>query len=338
MTKKKLMAAMGIVVAVIGVTVLVRMKFDRQEPTAPVVYGNVEIRDAQLAFNEQELVAEVLAEEGDVVEQGQVLAKLRDSQLKTQLEEAKAQAEAQRQVVDRLENGTRPQEIRQARAEVEAAQVRVRNARLNLQRLESTSEVGASSRQALDDARAALAVEEAQHNVTQQALDLALAGPRAEDIAEARARLEANRSQVDLLAQRLADTVLHAPAPGIIQSRILEPGEMAGPTRPAFILALTDPKWVRAYVPERDLGRVAEGMSATVTSDSWPDRTFEGHIGFISPTAEFTPQPVETEDLRTKLVYEIRVLVADPDNRLRLGMPVTVRVAAASAASGMKDH
>ena len=68
------------------------------------------------------------------------------------------------------------------------------------------------------------------------------------------------------------------------------------------------------------------------------DRTFEGHIGFISPTAEFTPQPVETEDLRTKLVYEIRVLVADPDNRLRLGMPVTVRVAAASAASGMKDH
>jgi len=335
--KKKLLVLVILLVTA-GAVILWWTMFDREEGGPLVLYGNVEIRDAQLAFNEQELIAEVDAEEGDMVQAGQVLARLRDGQLNAQLAEAKAQLEAQRQVLDRLENGTRPQEIRQARAEVEAADVRVKNARLNLQRLETTSEVGASSRQALDDARAALEVEQAQRNVKKQSLDLALVGPRAEDIAQARAQVQASQSRVSLLTQRVEDTVLKAPAAGVIQSRILEPGEMAGPTRPAFILALTEPKWVRAYVSERDLGRVREGLKATVYSDTWPDRGFEGWIGFISPEAEFTPQSVETTDLRTKLVYEVRVMVTDPGNSLRLGMPMTVRVDAEDASAAKKSQ
>ena len=120
--------------------------------------------------------------------------------------------------------------------------------------------------------------------------------------------------------------ILISPAPGIIQNRILEPGEMASPTQPVFTLALTDPKWVRAYVPEPDLGRINLGMKAKILSDSFPDQSFEGWIGFISPVAEFTPKSVETEDLRTKLVYEVRVFVHDSKDLLRLGMPVTVIV------------
>jgi len=112
----------------------------------------------------------------------------------------------------------------------------------------------------------------------------------------------------------------------VIQSRILEVGEMAGPSRPAFILALTDPKWARTYVPEPDLGRLHEGMRAKITSDTWPNKTFGGRIGFISSVAEFTPKTVESTDLRTKLVYEVRVLVDDPKDQLRLGMPVTVTI------------
>ncbi len=160
----------------------------------------------------------------------------------------------------------------------------------------------------------------------QQVLDLAVAGPRQEDIAEAAAKHQAMEAGVALLRHRLADTILMAPAPGVIQSRILEPGEMAGPTRPAFILALTDPKWVRTYVAEPDLGRLREGMAATISSDSWPDKIFNGRVGFISSVAEFTPKSVETTDLRTKLVYEVRVLVDDPHDQLKLGMPVTVQI------------
>jgi HlyD family secretion protein len=101
---------------------------------------------------------------------------------------------------------------------------------------------------------------------------------------------------------------------------------MASPQKPAFTLAITDPKWVRAYVAETDLGAVHEGMQAAVTVDGFPGRSFPGWIGFISPVAEFTPKSVETTDLRSSLVYQIRVFVKDPADALRLGMPATVHI------------
>ena len=298
---------------------------------AVVLYGNVEVRDAQLAFTEQELVSEVLVEEGDTVVAGQVLARLRSHQLRNRLDEAQARLDARRQIVRRLENGSRKQEIEQARSEVNVEQVRVDNARASLQRLEQTAAIGASSRQALDDARASFDVKLAQLEVARQNLALLREGPREEEIKQAQAELTARRAQLNLLRERLEDSALKAPFDGVIQSRILEPGEMAGPTKPAFILARTDPKWIRAYVPEPSLGLIREGMSAEVFCDTWPDRAFSGQVGFISSVAEFTPKAVETTDLRTKLVYEVRVLVADPENELRLGMPVTVEMADVSA-------
>jgi HlyD family secretion protein len=101
---------------------------------------------------------------------------------------------------------------------------------------------------------------------------------------------------------------------------------MASPQRPVYSLAITDPKWVRAYVSEPDLGKVQHGMAAWVVVDSFPNRRFDGWIGFISPVAEFTPKTVQTEELRTSLVYEVRVFVKDPSDELRLGMPATVHV------------
>ena len=113
----------------------------------------------------------------------------------------------------------------------------------------------------------------------------------------------------------------------VVRTRIMEPGEIASPQKPVFSLAIIDPKWVRAYVNERDLGRVRQGMGAKITVDSFPDRPLDGWVGFISPTAEFTPKPVETSELRTSLVYEVRVFAKDPHDELRLGMPATVVVA-----------
>ena len=130
---------------------------------------------------------------------------------------------------------------------------------------------------------------------------------------------------------------LTSPSAGVIQNRILEPGEMASPNRPVVTMALTDPKWVRAYVPEPDLGRINLGMKAEILNDSFPNQKFEGWIGFISPVAEFTPKTVETEDLRTKLVYEVRVYVHDSKDLLRLGMPVTVIVDRTASAGVSKE-
>lgn len=110
---------------------------------------------------------------------------------------------------------------------------------------------------------------------------------------------------------------------------------MAFPATPVLTLALNTPLWIRAYVPEPDLGKVAKGMKAEITTDSFPGKRYHCWVGFISPTAEFTPKNVETPALRTRLVYQVRIYVNDPQNEFRLGMPATVTISLAR--SGMKS-
>ena len=229
--------------------------------------------------------------------------------------------------LQRLRSGSRPEEIAQARANVESAKADAVNARQQYERIKSAAEMSAGRavrQQDVDSANAALQVAEAKLAVNQRALELAVIGPRKEDIAEAEARLRANEAQVALLRQQLVDAQLLAPVDAVVRTRILEPGDMASPQKPVFSLAITDPKWVRAYVSESDLGKIREGMAAAVAVDSFPKRRFDGWVGFISPVAEFTPKAVQTEELRTSLVYEVRVFVKDPSDELRLGMPATV--------------
>jgi len=299
-----------------------------------ILYGNVDLRQVEPAFNNNERISAVLVQEGDRVHKGQVLARLDTSRLAPQVNQAQAQAAAQQRVVERFHNGTRPEEIAQAVANLASARAEAANTRLQYERLKKLSsvrlqdgsEVRAASREEFDNAKAALDVAEAKVTVNEKALELARLGPRKEDVAEAEARLRANNAQHALLRQQLDDAQLIAPSDAIVRTRLLEPGEMASPQRPVFSLAIIDPKWVRAYVSESELAKVYPGMKAFVAVDSAPDRRFEGWIGFISPVAEFTPKTVQTEDLRTSLVYEVRVFVRDPEDELRLGMPATVHL------------
>lgn len=299
---------------------------DRDEASFLGLYGNVDLREVALAFEESERIASVLVEEGSRVTRGQVIAELETDRLLQEVSRAEGNARAREHALRRLLNGTRPQEIDRARAELEAAEVEARNAKRTFDRLEGLAGTGATTPQDIDDAQAALDSAEARRKVAREVLDLAVAGPREEDIAEARANLDTAKADLALLKRRLEDTSLASPVDGIVRARILEPGEMASPEKPVLTIALTTPKWIRAYVPETDLARVRPGMPAKVSVDSFPDRTYTGWVGFVSPTAEFTPKSVETPELRTSLVYEIRVFVEDPENELRLGMPATVRI------------
>jgi HlyD family secretion protein len=302
--------------------------FTHRKPPADelTLYGNVDLRQVQLAFNNSERISAVLAQEGDRVRKGQLLARLDTSRLEPQVAQAEAAAEAQRYAVDRLHNGSRPEEIAQARANLEAAKADAVNARQQYERNKRLVATQGVSMQDVETSKAALDVAEAKVVVQQKALDLALAGPRQEDVAQGEAQLRANLAQLAFLRQQLADAELRAPSDTVVRTRLLEPGEMSSPQRPVFSLAITDPKWVRAYVSEPDLGKVHPGMAASVASDSFPGRRFDGWVGFVSSVAEFTPKPVQTEELRTTLVYEVRVFVKDPSDELRLGMPATVYI------------
>ena len=299
----------------------------RGGPGALTLYGNVDLRQVDLAFNNSERVTAVLVKEGDHVVPGQVLARLDTGRLQPQLEQAEAMADAQASAVQRLQHGSRPQEIAQARANLAQAQADAQTAEAKgrrVQELWDSSQGKATSRQDLDDAKAAAGAAAARVTAQQKALELQVLGPRKEDVTQAEAQLRADRAQIALLQRQVADAVLTAPTKGVIRSRVLEPGDMASPQKTVFSLAILDPKWVRAYVSEPDLGHVRQGERATVTVDAFPGRSFSGWLGFISPMAEFTPKTVQTEDLRSSLVYEIRVFVDDPRDDLRLGMPATV--------------
>lgn len=332
---KRLMSGVALIVVVALVAGYYGWR--HQQPSSANVltlYGNVDIRQVSLAFEGSDRVAEMRVDEGDRVQTGQVLAVLDTRTAVLQLAQATAQVGVLEQTLLALRNGSRPEEIAQADAQVAAAQAEVQRSHVQWQRLQATAgQTGgrAVSAQDLDNARTQWDVAQAQLAAVQQTRKLARLGPRAEDIARAEAQLQAAKAEQALLQHRVTLAELRAPQDGVIRARLLEPGDMASPQRPVYTIALTDPKWVRAYVSGDHLGRVHEGMDASVKVDSAPGRAIPGRVGFISSVAEFTPKTVQTEELRTSLVYEVRVLVDDADDALRLGMPATVHLALAAA-------
>ncbi len=290
------------------------------------LYGNVEVREAALAFPISGRLARIPAEEGDRVATGDLLAVLEQERFRQRVAEAEGQVAAQRERFLKLQRGTRPQEIRRAEANVQAAGAEAENARRRLNRLQGLADKQFVPPQSLDDAAADVRATRARLNAAREALDLAREGPRPEDIAAARAHLEALEAALARHRQDLTDTELRAPVAGVVRERLMEPGEVAGPQSPVLSLAQRDRVWVRAFLPEPQLGRVAPGMAATIRTDSHPDREFAARVGHISPTAEFTPKTVQTTEVRPDLVYRVRINACEPYDALRLGMPVTVTI------------
>ncbi|VVM05636.1 Macrolide export protein MacA [Methylacidimicrobium cyclopophantes] len=261
-----------ILAAVVGCVLWLRARAEAREWLT--FYGNIDIREIQLAFYDEGRIERMLVQEGDRIKKGQVLAELD---------------------ISRLEDA-----VRKAEATVRVDQAALENAEITYRRTEALAKDLYVSLQDRDNAIAALK--------------------------EARDRLKADEAALVLARRQLHDGKLVAPKDGVIEVRILEPGDMVTPQAPVFTVALDNPIWARIYVPEPDLGKIFPGMRAEIYTDSYPGRAFPGWIGYISPTAEFTPKSVETPQLRTRLVYEVRVYACNPDYRLRLGMPATVKI------------
>ena len=326
-SQKKLSIGLVIAIAAAGGYAAYDFWTQRELPPANIVlYGNIDIREADLAFNVSGRIESMLAEEGDAVETGQLIATLEADIYQAEVEAAKARVNAQRAVLDRLLAGNRPEEIKGARANVRAIEADLEDARASLRRTEKLASDKFAPLQKLDEDRARVKNLEARLKAAEQQLSLAIQGPRDEDIAEARAQIKADEAQLTLALHRLDYTELHAKDRGVVKTRIVEPGAVVLAPTPVYTLALSDPVWVRTYVSEPDLGKVHPGMTAGVVTDSDPDKIYDGWVGFISPVAEFTPKTVETREVRTSLVYRLRVYVKNPDNGLHQGMPATVHL------------
>jgi HlyD family secretion protein len=329
---KKLLVAL--LVAALLVTVGFAWRFahrNKNDGSDLTLQGNVDIRQVSLAFDGSGRVAEMRVEEGDPVKAEQVVAVLDTQALSLQADQAKAEIQVQQQNLARMHNGSRPEEIAQARSQLDAATADAQRAVQDLSRLQDlakTTQGRGVSPQELDRARSSVEMARAKADSQREALRLSEIGPRAEDIAGAEAQLKSSQARYALLEYQISLGALKAPSDAVVRSRLAEPGDMVTQQRAIYTLALTHPKWIRAYVSETDLGRIKPGMTARIMTDAEPDKPVEGSVGYISSVAEFTPKTVQTEELRTSLVYEVRVVAEDKNDRLRLGQPVTVRFAA----------
>jgi len=336
---KKLIAVVLVVIAVVIIGFWAwKYNNKNQKDNVLTLYGNVDIRQVSLAFEQSGRIEKLLVQEGDKVKAGQLLATLNTNALHIQAKQAQAQLKAQQEAIVKQDVGARPEEITQAKAQLASAQAELDKTNKNLQRLQilvSSTDGRAISQQELDYAKSNKDSAEAAVRERQANLELIIKGARKEDREATKAQYEVTKANLDLINYNLTQAELNSPVNAVVRARLQEVGDMTTAQKAVYTLALTDPKWIRVYVNEQDLSSIKMGGTAQVIRDSYPNQPINGKIGYISSVAEFTPKTVQTEEIRTTLVYEVRVYVNDPNDQLKMGQPVTVNV---PLASGEKAH
>jgi len=294
----------------------------RQQPLT--LYGNVDIRPVNMSFRVGGRLASLTVDEGDSIRAGQTLGELDRAPYENALLQAQANVSTAQAQYDLMMAGYRSEEIAQAAAAVNQAQAAYDYAQNFYQRQLGLRASSAISANDLENARSSRDQAQATLKSAQDKLRQYRAGNRPQEIAQAKASLEQAQAALAQAKLDLHDTVLTAPSDGTLMTRAVEPGTMLNAGGTVLTLSLTHPVWVRAYVDEKNLGQAQPGQAVLLYTDSRPDKPYHGKIGFVSPSAEFTPKTVETPDLRTDLVYRLRIVVTDADGALRQGMPVTV--------------
>lgn len=299
--------------------------YQSQQEQALKLYGNVDIRTVNLSFRVGGRLASLNVDEGDRLEPGMLLGQLDDAPYRNALNEANANALAAKAQLDLLEAGYRDEEIAQARAAVAQMEAAYSYAESFLKRQQGLWATRAISANDLENARTSRNQAQANLQAAKDKLAQYQNGNRPQQIEQARASLAQAQAAAEQADLNLKDTGLYAPSAGTVLTRAIEPGSMLSAGGTVFSVSLTRPVWIRAYVSETDLKRAVPGTVMEIYTDGQPDKPYHGKIGFVSPTAEFTPKSVETPELRTDLVYRLRIIVTDPDDSLRQGMPVTLR-------------
>ena len=314
---------------------LIKMNEIKEHPLT--LYGNIDHRTINMAFSISERIAQIIPEEGNIVKKGDLLGSLESVRIENEIEAAKAEIKMKevavnyaKSKVERLKNGSRPEDIVILKSLNTALESQVKYNKDDMNRQKNLLKNNAISAQSSQLSETNYIFYNALLSASKSALNRFISGERQDDIEtaniaveQAYAALKKAEAELIMKEQKLADTKLYAPCDGIIRNRLLEPGEMSTPQMAALNMAVISPKWIRCYLNETLLTKVKIGDKAIVKCDG-AAKDFEGWVGFVSPNAEFTPKNIETVELRTNLVYEIRVFLEDPENTLKLGAPVTV--------------
>jgi HlyD family secretion protein len=296
-------------------------------PSKPVgVTGTIEATQVDVSVKITGRILQRLVKEGDRVTRGQVLVRLDDSELAADVRRLDAALRSAQSTLRDLQKGARPQEVEDARAAVSSAEATRTMTERDYQRTEQLFKQNLIAAQDVDRARQAYEVAKAQERSARERLALLLEGSRPDQIDAARWQVTQAESALAQARSRLRETVVVSPIEGVVLRKNLEAGETANPGVP--ILTLVDPKdvWLRAYVPETEMGRLKIGDPATLHVDAFPNRVFTGRLIEIGGEAEFTPRNVQTKKERVNLVFRIKIQIDNPEGLLKPGLPADADV------------
>jgi HlyD family secretion protein len=291
-------------------------------PAGPLsVTGTIEATQVDVSVKITGRIIERLVREGDPVKRGQLLVKLDDSELAADVRRQQAALRSAQATLVDLQKGARPQEIEDARAAVASAEATRVMTEREYQRNERLFKQSLIAAQDVDRSRQAYDVSTALERGARERLALILSGSRPDQVEAARGQADQARHALTQAESRLREAAVYSPMDGIVLRKNLEVGETANPG--VAILTLVNPKdvWLRAYVPESDVGRLKIGGAARVTIDAFPARVFAGRIIEIASEAEFTPRNVQTKKERVNLVFRIKIQIDNPEGLLKPGLP-----------------
>jgi HlyD family secretion protein len=290
------------------------------------VTGTIEATQVDVSVKITGRIVERLVKEGDRVTRGQVLVRLDDAELAADARRQDAALRSAEATLRDLQKGARPQEIEDARAAVSSAEATRSLTEREYQRSDQLYTKNLIAAQDVDRSRQAFEVAKALERSARERLALLLAGSRPDQIDAARWQVTQAESALAQAQSRLREAVVVAPIDGVVLRKNLEVGETANPGVP--ILTLVDPKdvWLRAYVPETEVGRLKVGDKAALRVDAFPNRVFTGRLIEIGSEAEFTPRNVQTKKERVNLVFRIKIQIDNPDGLLKPGLPADADV------------
>lgn len=317
MPKKLMLILIVLVAAALGAY------FYLAQPEARKSYGFIDLRESALSFEISGRIVKHHADEGQRVQEGQLLSELDTTDLSHQLEIQRASCEVVQKELEKLEQGYRPELVENARAQVQVLTADLKLKEAAFARIDKLYRQKAVSAQERDDASYARDSAEAALKAQQALLEQYERGYEQADIEVKRQSLKQCRAQEQYLSYKIeSQSRLYAPYSGLLRSRLQEVGAMVTPQSPVFYLSDVDEKKVRFYLSELEVQQLSPGMAVTVENTA--GLRAQAVVTAVSESAMFTPKNVQTEDLRPELMYELTAKLADPEGNFRLGQAVTI--------------
>ena len=325
MKKKKILIAAIVVVVGIAIYLIINLRNHRDDGSM-LLSGNVEITETNVGFKIPGRVIEIPVEEGSVVKEGDVLARLDGAELSSVVAQNRASLQEASARLSELKEGSRTQEIEQAKSNVIAQEAELKRVKQDYERADVLYKNGAISKAQFDAAKSAYDVRTATHRSAQEALSLAQEGARKGDIKIGEHRVEQAKAGLAVSETRSRDTVIYAPIAGVVLRKNVEVGETVSQGIPVFTIGDLKSPWIKVYVKEDKIGLIKLGQKAQISVDSYKDKTYEGVVSYISSEAEFTPKTVQTPEERVKLVFGVKIRIKNENDELKPGMPADVRI------------